>query len=177
MAGPAYADAMVDDGAGPGGRRWRRWACPVFAAERGATASHQFAVLAQAYGGGQRARTAAARQPARPAASGSDRAGRRRHQRAADRHPRDHPARDDARATCRPGLVRRPRARGDESAAAAGPEVTEWRSGFSGIHFTTDLPDLTTSGQCPPPDQLEGRLGRERVERAAADVAVGALER
>ena len=29
---------------------------------------------------------------------------------------------------------------GDVSATAVGPEVTEWRSGFSGIHFTADLP-------------------------------------
>ena len=29
---------------------------------------------------------------------------------------------------------------GDESAASAGPEVTEWRSGFTGTHFTVDLP-------------------------------------
>ena len=52
VAGAAYAQAMIDTAAGLAAALLER-DVPVFAAQRGATRSHQFAVLAGAYGGGQ----------------------------------------------------------------------------------------------------------------------------
>ncbi|MDN5763921.1 MAG: beta-eliminating lyase-related protein, partial [Microlunatus sp.] len=54
QAGPAYAAAMVSTAQALAAALVER-DVPVFAAERGATASHQFAVLAARYGGGQAA--------------------------------------------------------------------------------------------------------------------------
>jgi glycine hydroxymethyltransferase len=52
VAGPAYARAMVEAAQALAAELARR-GVPVFAAERGATRSHQFAVVATPWGGGQ----------------------------------------------------------------------------------------------------------------------------
>lgn len=115
---------------------------PVFAAERGGTESHQLAVLAQSYGGGQ---TAAARL-------------RRAHLLACgiglpvDPVPGDlNGLRLGTPETVRLGMGPSDmpvlagflaRALDDqEDPEVVGREVTEWRSGFSGIHYTVDVPD------------------------------------
>jgi glycine hydroxymethyltransferase len=54
VAGPAYARAMAENAAALAAALTER-GVPVFAADRGATTSHQFAVRAQRYGGGQAA--------------------------------------------------------------------------------------------------------------------------
>ncbi|HEU5266042.1 MAG TPA: aminotransferase class I/II-fold pyridoxal phosphate-dependent enzyme, partial [Jatrophihabitans sp.] len=56
VAGPAYAAAMIDTAHALAAALLDR-GVPVFAADRGVTRSHQFAVLAAQYGGGQTAAT------------------------------------------------------------------------------------------------------------------------
>lgn len=140
VAGGAYAEAMVataralaDSLASLG--------VPLFAADRGATTSHQFAVLAHEYGGGQRAAqglrlahllACGIGLPTTPVDGDTN----------GLRIGTPELARLGMTAADMPTLasfIARGLA-GDESAASAGPEVTEWRSGFSGTHFTVDLP-------------------------------------
>ena len=140
VAGEAYATAMVEtaralaDSLGALG-------IPLFAAERGVTTSHQFAVLAHDYGGGQRAAqdlrlanllACGIGLPTTPVDGDTN----------GLRVGTPEIARLGMTASDMPTLasfIARGLA-GDESALAAGPEVTEWRSGFTGIHFTADLP-------------------------------------
>ncbi len=113
---------------------------PVFAAELGATRSHQFAVLAQQYGGGQ----AAAKQlrranllacgiglPAELVEGDVNglRIGTPELTRLGMR-PKDMPALASFIA----------RGLGDDDPTPVAREVTEWRRQFSGIHFTADQP-------------------------------------
>jgi len=114
---------------------------PVFAADRGATRSHQFAVLAHAWGGGQSASHRLRRAnllacgiglPAAPVENDVNglRIGTPELTRLG-MHPTDMPALASFIA------------RGLDPAvdpATVAPEVTEWRRQFSGIHFTVDLP-------------------------------------
>jgi len=114
---------------------------PVFAADRGATQSHQFAVLAQQYGGGQTASHRLRRAnllacgiglPAAPVEGDVNglRIGTPELTRLGMR-PTDMP---DLASFIARGL--------DPSLdpAAVAPEVTEWRQQFGGIHFTVDQP-------------------------------------
>ncbi|MFB9677561.1 serine hydroxymethyltransferase [Streptosporangium vulgare] len=139
-AGPAYAREMIATA--------RRLAdellalgVPIFAAERGCTRSHQFAVLAHRYGGGQRA--ARRLREANLLACGIG-------------LPSEAVEGDvNGLRVGTPELVRlgmtgadMPElasfiARGlDENVdpATVAPEVTEWRSRFSGVRFTVDNP-------------------------------------
>jgi glycine hydroxymethyltransferase len=140
VAGAAYASAMIEaaralatalDGLG----------VPVFAVDRGATASHQFAVLAHPYGGGQ----AAARRLrlANLLACGI---GLPLPEVVGDvnglRIGTPELVRLGMTSADMPALasfISRSLA-GDESASRTAPEVTQWRGGFAGIHFTADLP-------------------------------------
>jgi glycine hydroxymethyltransferase len=140
VAGAAYARAMVDSARALSGAL-AELDVPVFAAERGGTTSHQLAVLAHRYGGGQ----AAARRlrSANLLACGI---GLPVPEVAGDtnglRIGTPEVVRLGMTAADMPALASFI-ARGlasDESAAMAGPDVTAWRSGFSGIHFTVDLP-------------------------------------
>lgn len=140
VAGADYASAMVDAAralAGALGELGVR----VFAAERGGTMSHQFAVLAESYGGGQ----AAARRLrlANLLACGiglpvpevrGDTNGLR--------IGTPEIVRLGITAADMPVLATFI-ARGladDESAARTAPDVTAWRRRFTGIHFTADAP-------------------------------------
>jgi glycine hydroxymethyltransferase len=136
VTGPAYAAAMVETA--------RRLAAelvalgvPVFAAERGGTSSHQLAVVASAYGGGQQA--ARRLRQANLLACGIGLPG--------------HAEADAGLRLGTPEVVRRGMtaadmpvlasflARGlDERTdpAVVGKEVSEWRRDFSGVHFTAD---------------------------------------
>ncbi|MFF3444296.1 serine hydroxymethyltransferase [Streptosporangium sp. NPDC002721] len=139
-AGPAYARAMVSTA--------RRLAdellalgVPVFAAERGCTRSHQFAVLAHRYGGGQRA--ARRLREANLLACGIG-------------LPSEAVEGDaNGLRVGTPELVRLGMTEADMPELAAfiargldenvdpgtvAPEVTEWRSRFSGVRFTVDNP-------------------------------------
>jgi len=139
-AGPAYAATMV--------------ACaqalvaslgelgvPVFAAERGGTASHQLAILAAAYGGGQTAAAALRRSNLLACGIGlpvdpvdGDLNGLRIGTPELARlgmTPADMPALASyvARALADP-----------TGSTGVGAEVTEWRAQFTGVHFTADIP-------------------------------------
>ncbi|MGS2645484.1 aminotransferase class I/II-fold pyridoxal phosphate-dependent enzyme [Streptosporangium sp. LJ11] len=139
-AGPAYAREMVATA--------RRLAdellalgVPVFAAERGCTRSHQFAVLAHRYGGGQRA--ARRLREANLLACGIG-------------LPSEAVEGDaNGLRVGTPELVRLGMTEADMPELAAfvargldenvdpgtvAPEVTEWRSRFSGVRFTVDNP-------------------------------------
>jgi glycine hydroxymethyltransferase len=140
VAGAAYAQAMVASARALSGAL-AELGVPVFATERGGTTSHQLAVLAHGYGGGQ----AAARRlrSANLLACGI---GLPVPEVAGDtnglRIGTPEVVRLGMTAADMPALASFI-ARGlasDESAAKAGPDVTAWRSGFSGIHFTADLP-------------------------------------
>ncbi|GAA3441219.1 serine hydroxymethyltransferase [Planomonospora venezuelensis] len=139
-AGPAYARAMTAAA--------RRLATelltlgvPVFAAGRGCTRSHQFAVEAHRYGGGQRAARRLRRAnllacgiglPAEPVAG--DVNGLRL---GTPEIVRLGATEEDMPALA--ALVARALDPGTDPAAVA-PEVTEWRSRLSGVRFTADRP-------------------------------------
>lgn len=139
-AGPAYARAMVATA--------RRLAdellalgVPVFAADRGCTRSHQFAVLAHRYGGGQRA--ARRLREANLLACGIG-------------LPTEEVEGDaNGLRVGTPEIVRLGMTEADMPDLASfiarnldenvdpgtvAPEVTEWRSRFSGVRFTVDNP-------------------------------------
>ena len=114
---------------------------PLFAAERGVTTSHQFAVLAQQYGGGQTAARRLRRANLLACGIGLPSA----------------PVEGDVNGLRlgTPEIARLGMGRDDmpalasfiaralddrEDAESVGREVTEWRRQFSGIHFTVDLP-------------------------------------
>ncbi|MCW2832430.1 MAG: glycine hydroxymethyltransferase [Nocardioides sp.] len=140
IAGSAYAARMVDLAQALAGSL-STLDVPLFAADRGVTTSHQFAILAHRYGGGQRA--ARDLRAAHLLACGiglptipidGDLNGLR--------IGTPELARLGMKVDDMPTLasfIARGLA-GPESAAAVGPEVTEWRSGFTGTHFTVDLP-------------------------------------
>ncbi|MFC7725512.1 serine hydroxymethyltransferase [Nocardioides sp. GCM10028917] len=140
VAGPAYATTMVDL-AQALASSLSALDVPLFAADRGVTTSHQFAILAHQYGGGQRA--AQDLRSANLLACGiglpttpvdGDLNGLR--------IGTPELARVGMKVTDMPTLasfIARGLA-GPESAAAVGPDVTQWRSGFTGTHFTVDLP-------------------------------------
>jgi glycine hydroxymethyltransferase len=114
---------------------------PVFAAERGGTESHQFAVLAHRYGGGQAAARRLRRAnllacgiglPAAPIEGDVN----------GLRIGTPELARLGMRAADMPALASFI-ARGLDDRvdpSTVGREVTEWRGQFSGIHFTVDQP-------------------------------------
>ena len=140
VAGAAYARAMVDT-ARALADSLHALGTPLFAADRGATTSHQLAILAHQYGGGQRASqdlrlanllACGIGLPAAPVEGDTNglRIGTPEIARLG-MTPADMPT--------LASFVDRALA-GAESAAAVAPEVTEWRSGFSGTHFTVDLP-------------------------------------
>jgi glycine hydroxymethyltransferase len=114
---------------------------PVFAASRGATRSHQFAVLAQQYGGGQtaahrlrRANLLACGIGLPAAAVEGDVNGLRIGTPELTRlgmTPADMP---DLASFIARGLDP------EGSPESVAPDVTKWRRQFSGIHFTVDLP-------------------------------------
>lgn len=139
-AGPAYARTMVECAQalvvalGDLG-------VPVFAAERGGTTSHQLAVLAAPYGGGQTAAAALRRSNLLACGIGLPVA----------------PVEGDLNGLrigtpelARLGMTARDmptlasyvaRALADPTAASGlGDEVTQWRAQFTGVHFTADLP-------------------------------------
>ena len=140
VAGPAYARAMIDT-AGALAAALTALDVPVFAAARGATASHQFAVLAHRYGGGQ---TAARRlrlanllacgiglpvEPVRGDVNGL-RIGTPELARlglTADHMP-------ELASFIARGLAN------DTASTRIGDEVTQWRRQFRGVHFTADNP-------------------------------------
>jgi len=139
-AGPAYAAAMVATA--------RRLAAellaldvPVFAADRGCTRSHQFAVVAHRYGGGQRAARRLRRANLLACGIGLP----------LDPVPGDvNGLRIGTPEIVRLGMTEHDMpalasflARGldaDTDPAAVAPEVTEWRRQFTGIHYTADNP-------------------------------------
>jgi glycine hydroxymethyltransferase len=137
VAGEAYSASMIDTAVALAGELDHR-GVPVFAAARGGTKSHQFAVLAGHFGGGQRA--AARLRAANLLACGiglptdpvdGDTNGLRVGTSEAARlglTAGDMPA--------LAGFIARGLA-GDTTVAA---EVTEFRSGLSGVHFTVDNP-------------------------------------
>ncbi len=109
VAGSAYAATMVAN-AGRLAAELGARGVPVFAADRGGTRSHQFAVLAAGYGGGQRA--AARPAPGEPAGlwdRAAGRSGRGGSERPADRHSRTDPAGHGAVGHVRAGGVDQPR--------------------------------------------------------------------
>lgn len=140
VVGAAYASAMIDAARALSGAL-ADLGVPVFAAGREATTSHQFAVLAHSYGGGQ----AAAKRlrlanllacgiglPVREVAGDTN----------GLRIGTPELVRLGMTAADMPILasfIARALA-SDDSAAGVAPDVTAWRSGFQGIHFTTDLP-------------------------------------
>ncbi|MFD1495059.1 serine hydroxymethyltransferase [Streptosporangium lutulentum] len=139
-AGPAYAQMMIATA--------RRLAAellaldvPVFAADRGCTLSHQFAVMAHGYGGGQRAARRLRRANLLACGIGLP------------AEPIDGDVNGLRIGT--PEIVRLGMTEADMPALASfvargldpsvdpgvvASEVTEWRSGFSGVHFTADQP-------------------------------------
>jgi len=130
---------------------------PVFAAERGATESHQFAVLAQQYGGGQTASRKLRRSNllacgiGLPAALVEDdvnglRIGTPELTRLG-MGPADMPALASFIA----------RGLGDESSEKVGHEVTRWRRQFSGIHFIADGAAQSGSGSASQSSQEMSR--------------------
>ena len=137
-AGPAYAQAMIDTAAALADEL-SRLDVPVHTAAGRATVTHQFAVRAARYGGGQHA----ARQlrVANLLACGIGLP--------IDPVPGDlnglrlgtpEIARLGMTAADMPQLASF-LARGlTADAAAVGPEVTAWRARFSGVHFTVDTP-------------------------------------
>ena len=140
VAGPAYASAMIDT-ARALAEALMSLDVPVFAAERGGTTSHQFAVLAHPYGGGQRAARTLRRAnllacgiglPTTPVEGDLNglRIGTPELARLG-MSPFDMPvlASFIARALA-----------DDTGAAAVGHEVTQWRRQFQGVHFTADNP-------------------------------------
>ncbi|GGS96963.1 serine hydroxymethyltransferase [Planobispora rosea] len=139
-AGPAYARTMAATA--------RRLAAellsldvPVFAADRGCTRSHQFAVIAHRYGGGQHAARRLRRAnllacgiglPVDPI--GGDVNGLRIGTPEIVRL-----GATEADMPALASLIARALDPGTDPAAVA-PEVTEWRGQFSGVHFTADTP-------------------------------------
>jgi glycine hydroxymethyltransferase len=142
VAGRAYARTMVDTARRLAGELGALGVA-VFAAERGATTSHQFAVLAAPYGGGQRAarRLRAANLlacgiglPTEPVDGDLN----------GLRIGTPELARLGMSADDMPVLASFI-ARGlapDEDPVAVAHEVTAWRAGFRGVHFTADDPGL-----------------------------------
>ena len=148
VAGPAYATAMVDTAAALA-EHLASAGLPVFRRAAGATTSHQLAVEAATFGGGQ---TASARL-----------------RRANLLDQRDRPAhRGRRRVTstgCASGLPRRsgsgwvrttwaPWRRTSPAPSPANPEavaaeVSAWRSQFRDIHYTTDRPTGAAGGRDP----------------------------
>jgi glycine hydroxymethyltransferase len=140
VAGPAYARAMIET-AQALAAALTSLGVPVFAAERGATASHQFAILAHVYGGGQQA--ARTLRLSNLLASGIGLPG----------PPVDGDLNGLRIGT--PEIVRlgmteddMPQlalfiARGladDTGSSGIGDQVTQWRAQFRGCHFTADTP-------------------------------------
>ncbi|MGJ6968069.1 serine hydroxymethyltransferase [Streptosporangium sp. G11] len=139
-AGPAYARTMVATA--------RRLAdellalgVPVFAADRGCTRSHQFAILAHRYGGGQRA--ARRLREANLLACGiglpseaieGDVNGLRVGTPELARLGMTEADMPDLASFIARGLD------GNVDPGTVAPEVTEWRSRFSGVRFTVDNP-------------------------------------
>lgn len=139
VAGRAYARAMLDTAAALAESLSSR-GVPVHTAAGHPTVSHQLAVQAGRYGGGQRA--ARRLRQANLLACGIG-------------LPLDPVAGDtNGLRLGTPELARLGMTAGDmpelaafvarglsDDAAAVGPEVTAWRAGFSGVHFTADHPD------------------------------------
>ncbi|WP_051712714.1 serine hydroxymethyltransferase [Spirillospora albida] len=139
--GRAYADAMVANAARLAAEL-AELGVPLFAAERGATRSHQFAVLAHGYGGGQRAARRMRRAnllacgiglPAGPV-DGGDANGLRI---GTPEITRLGMAAEDMPVLA--SLVARSLDPATEPETVA-PEVTEWRKRFSGVHYTVGGP-------------------------------------
>nr|BFE82175.1 hypothetical protein GCM10020093_047760 [Planobispora longispora] len=140
VAGPAYARTMVAT-AQRLAAELLTLGVPVFAAERGCTRSHQFAVVAHRYGGGQRAARRLRRANLLACGIGL---------------PLDAVDGDvNGLRLGTPEIVRIGATEADMPAlasfiaraldpatdpAAVAPEVTEWRGQFSGVHFTADNP-------------------------------------
>ncbi|MCW2915151.1 MAG: glyA2 [Actinomycetia bacterium] len=139
-AGPAYARTMIATA--------RRLAAellaldiPVFAADRGCTRSHQFAVMAHGYGGGQRAArrlrqanllTCGIGLPAEPI--GHDVNGLRIGTPEIVRLGMTEADMPTLASFIARGLDQ------NLDPATVAPEVTGWRRQFSGVHFTADHP-------------------------------------
>jgi glycine hydroxymethyltransferase len=139
-AGPAYAQMMIATA--------RRLSAellalgiPVFAADRGCTRSHQFAVLAHDYGGGQRAArqlrqanllTCGIGLPVEPIEQDANglRIGTPEIVRL---------GMTEADMPALASFIARGLDHGTDPATVA-PEVTSWRRRFSGVHFTADQP-------------------------------------
>ena len=140
VAGPAYARTMIET-AQALAAALASLGVPVFAAERGATASHQFAILAHPYGGGQQA--ARTLRLSNLLACGIGLPG----------PPLDgdlNGLRIGTPEIVRLGMTRddMPQlasfiARGladDTGSSGIGDQVTRWRAQFRGCHFTADAP-------------------------------------
>ena len=141
VAGPAYARAMIDNAQALAGSL-TDLGVPVFASDRGATTSHQFAVLAHTYGGGQAAARTLRRANLLACGIGLP------------VEPVDgdvNGLRIGTPELTRLGMTAQDMpqlasfiARGlgeQQGLGTVGEEVTEWRSHFSGVHFTTDKPN------------------------------------
>lgn len=140
VAGQAYAAAMVDTAAGLA-EHLIGAGLPVFGRDRGATRSHQFAVEAAQWGGGQAAAARLRRAnllacgiglPVAPVDGDVN----------GLRLGTPEVARLGMRAQDMPTLASFiTRALTDEPESAAA-DVTAWRAGFRGIHYTTDSPRI-----------------------------------
>jgi glycine hydroxymethyltransferase len=138
VAGPAYARAMIETAAALA-IALAELGVPVFAAERGATTSHQFAVVAHSYGGGQAAATRLRQAnllacgiglPERPLDGDVN----------GLRIGTPEIARLGMRAADMPQLAEFIAAGLDQrrDPTEVATDVTAWRSGFNGVHYTTD---------------------------------------
>ncbi|MEN3610594.1 aminotransferase class I/II-fold pyridoxal phosphate-dependent enzyme [Plantactinospora sp. ZYX-F-223] len=144
VSGTAYARTMAANAARLAAEL-ESLGVPVFAADRGGTQSHQFAVIANRYGGGQRAArrlrranllTSGVGLPVEPV--DGDMNG----------------LRIGTPETTRIGMTEKDMpalasfiARGldpDVEPSAVGQEVTAWRKQFSRVHFTADMPEAVT---------------------------------
>ena len=140
VAGAAYAARMVETAAALADGLARR-DVPLYSGAHGPTRSHQLAVLAEAYGGGQRAsrrlRTAhllacGIGLPLAPVPGDTN--GLRLGTPEVARLGMTAGDMDDLAGFVAAGL---------DSAtdpSRIGPQVTEWRAGFGGVHFTADVP-------------------------------------
>lgn len=136
VAGAAYARTMVETARALAAELSRR-GVPVYAAERGATRSHQFAVVAARWGGGQRLARRLRRAnlltcgiglPLAPVAGDVN----------GLRIGTPEVVRLGATAADMPALaalIARALEEGTDAASLAG-EVTAWRRRFTGVHFT-----------------------------------------
>ena len=143
VAGPAYATAMIDtaralaDGLVAAD-------LPVFRRTEGVTGSHQFALEAAGFGGGQAAAARLRRANLLTCGIGLPIAAvSRRRQRPTTGHARGRPAGHDGRRHGRSRHVPRPR-RPDRSRPRTSPTMSPtWRTQFDQIYFTTDHPTVS----------------------------------